>query len=46
VDLRSIPGPQHVSQAREIATPMTSPTESVTTAADLPESTDNVRRFG
>ena len=36
-DLRAILTPQHVTRAREMATRMTKPTESVTTAADLLE---------
>jgi UDP:flavonoid glycosyltransferase YjiC (YdhE family) len=38
-DLRRILAPQHVTRAREIATGMTKPAESVTAAADLLEMT-------
>jgi len=41
-DLRSILTPQYLTRAREIATQMTTPTESVTRAADLLE--DAARR--
>jgi UDP:flavonoid glycosyltransferase YjiC (YdhE family) len=41
-DLRSILAPQYLTQAREVATQMTKPTASVTTAADLLE--DRLRR--
>jgi len=36
-DLRTILAPQYVARAREIATRMTKPTASVTSAADLLE---------
>ena len=36
-DLRQILAPQYVTRAREIATQMTNPTESVAAAADLVE---------
>ena len=45
-DLRSILAPQHVTRAREIATRMSKPAESVTTAADLLEETASRRGFG
>ena len=45
-DLRSILTPQYVARAREIATRMTKPTESVTAAADLLEETASRRGFG
>jgi UDP:flavonoid glycosyltransferase YjiC (YdhE family) len=43
-DLRCILAPQYVNRAREIATRMTKPTASVTTAADLLEDTARLRR--
>jgi UDP:flavonoid glycosyltransferase YjiC (YdhE family) len=45
-DLRSILTSQYVARAHEIATRMTKPTESVTTAADLLEETASRRGFG
>jgi UDP:flavonoid glycosyltransferase YjiC (YdhE family) len=45
-DLRTILAPQYVTRAREIATQMTKPAESVTTAADLLEETARTRRCG
>jgi len=36
-DLRSILAPQYLTRAREVATHMTKPAASVTTAADLVE---------
>jgi UDP:flavonoid glycosyltransferase YjiC (YdhE family) len=44
-DLRSILAPPYVARAREIATRMTKPGESVAAAADLLEGTA-LRRFG
>lgn len=41
-DLRAILAPHHLTQAREVATHMTKPAASVTTAADLLE--DGLRR--
>jgi UDP:flavonoid glycosyltransferase YjiC (YdhE family) len=45
-ELLSILTPQHIARAREIATRMTKPAESVTTAADLLEDAATRRRFG
>jgi UDP:flavonoid glycosyltransferase YjiC (YdhE family) len=45
-DLRSVLAPQYVGRAREIATRMTKPAESVTTAADLLEKKARLGRFG
>jgi UDP:flavonoid glycosyltransferase YjiC (YdhE family) len=45
-DLRTILAPQCATRAREIATQMTKPAESVTTAADLLENSASIRRFG
>ena len=45
-DLRRILAPEYVTQAREIASRMTKPAASVTTAADLLEDTVRRRRFG
>ncbi len=45
-DLRSILAPQYITRAREVATRMTKPAESVTTAADLLEDTARLGRFG
>ncbi len=45
-DLRAILAPQYVTQAREIATRMTKPAESVAAAADLLESFARLRRVG
>jgi UDP:flavonoid glycosyltransferase YjiC (YdhE family) len=44
-DLRTILAPQYVTRAREIATQMSKPAESVTTAADLLENAARLRRF-
>jgi UDP:flavonoid glycosyltransferase YjiC (YdhE family) len=44
-DLRTILAPQYATRAREIATRMTKPTESVATAADLLENA-HLRRVG
>ena len=45
-DLRRILAPQYVTRAREIATRMTKPAESVADAADLLEKLARCRRFG
>jgi UDP:flavonoid glycosyltransferase YjiC (YdhE family) len=45
-DLRTILAPQYVARAREIATRMTTPAESVAAAADLVESFARLRRVG
>jgi UDP:flavonoid glycosyltransferase YjiC (YdhE family) len=45
-DLRRILTPQYVTRAREVATQMTKPAESVTTAADLLEQAAGGRRCG
>jgi hypothetical protein len=45
-DLRTILAPQYATRAREIATQMTKPAESVTAAADLLENSARLRRFG
>jgi UDP:flavonoid glycosyltransferase YjiC (YdhE family) len=45
-DLCSILAPQYVTRAREIATRITKPAESVTAAADLVEATACAGRFG
>jgi UDP:flavonoid glycosyltransferase YjiC (YdhE family) len=45
-DLRRILAPQYVARAREIATRMTNPAESVANAADLVENFARLRRFG
>ena len=45
-DLRTILAPQYVARAREIATLMTKPAESVATAADLLENFARLRRVG
>jgi len=45
-DLRTILGPQHLGQARETATQMTKPAESVAAAADLVEKFARFKRFG
>jgi UDP:flavonoid glycosyltransferase YjiC (YdhE family) len=45
-DLRRILAPQYVTRAREIATRMTNPAESVANAADLLENFALLRRFG
>ena len=45
-DLRQILAPEYVSRAREVATHMTKPTESVAATADLMESFARSRRAG
>ena len=45
-DLRRILAPEYVTRAREIATRMTKPAESVATAADLVENFARLRRVG
>jgi UDP:flavonoid glycosyltransferase YjiC (YdhE family) len=45
-DLRTILAPQYVTRAREIATRMTNPAESVVAAADLVENFARLRRVG
>jgi UDP:flavonoid glycosyltransferase YjiC (YdhE family) len=45
-ELRRILAPQYITRAREIATRMTKPADSVTAAADLLEDTARPRRFG
>jgi vancomycin aglycone glucosyltransferase len=45
-DLRSILTPQYIAQAREVATQMTTPAESVVNAADLLEDTVRLARLG
>jgi UDP:flavonoid glycosyltransferase YjiC (YdhE family) len=45
-DLRRILAPKYVTRAREIATRMTKPAESVANAADLLENFARLRRFG
>ena len=45
-DLRRILAPQYVARAREIATQMTKPAESVAAAADLLENFARLRRVG
>jgi UDP:flavonoid glycosyltransferase YjiC (YdhE family) len=45
-DLRTILAPQYVTRAREIATQMTKPAESVAAAADLMENFARTRRVG
>ncbi len=45
-DLRTILAPQYVARAREIATRMTKPAESVAAAADLVENFARLRRVG
>jgi UDP:flavonoid glycosyltransferase YjiC (YdhE family) len=45
-DLRTILAPQYVTRAREIATRMTKPAESVAAAADLAENFARLRRVG
>jgi UDP:flavonoid glycosyltransferase YjiC (YdhE family) len=45
-DLRTILAPQYVARAREIATRMTKPAESVRAAADLVENFARLRRVG
>ncbi len=43
-DLRTILAPQYVARAREVATQMTKPAESVTAAADLAENFARLKR--
>ena len=45
-DLRTILAPQYVSRARELATRMTKPAESVAAAADVVENFACLRRVG
>jgi UDP:flavonoid glycosyltransferase YjiC (YdhE family) len=45
-DLRTILAPHYVTRAREVATRMTKPTESVTATADLLENFARSRRVG
>ncbi|MGH3637245.1 MAG: nucleotide disphospho-sugar-binding domain-containing protein, partial [Mycobacterium sp.] len=45
-DLRRILAPQYLSRAREIATRMSKPAESVAAAADLVENFAGLRRVG
>ena len=45
-DLRTILAPQYVTRARELATRMTKPAESVAAAADLVENFARLRRVG
>jgi UDP:flavonoid glycosyltransferase YjiC (YdhE family) len=45
-DLRTILAPQYVTRAREIATRMTKPADSVAAAADLVENFARLRRVG
>jgi UDP:flavonoid glycosyltransferase YjiC (YdhE family) len=45
-DLRTILAPHYVARAREIATRMTKPAESVATAADLVENFTRLKRVG
>jgi UDP:flavonoid glycosyltransferase YjiC (YdhE family) len=45
-DLRTILGPQYVARAREIATRMSKPGESIVAAADLVENFARLRRVG
>ena len=45
-DLRTILAPDYVTRAREIATRMTKPAESVAAAADLLENFARLRSFG
>ena len=45
-DLRTILAPQYVARARELASRMTKPADSVTAAADLVENFARVRRVG
>ncbi len=45
-DLRRILAPQYVTRAREIATRITKPAESVTATADLVENFARLRRVG
>jgi len=45
-DLRTILAPQYLTRAREIATRMTKPAESVAAAADLVENFARLKRVG
>ena len=45
-DLRTILSPDYVNRARELATRLTKPAESVTAAADLMENFARTRRVG
>jgi UDP:flavonoid glycosyltransferase YjiC (YdhE family) len=45
-DLRTILAPQYLTRARELATRMTKPAESVATAADLVENFARLKRVG
>jgi vancomycin aglycone glucosyltransferase len=45
-DLRLILTPQYIARAREVATQVTTPSESVASAADLLEDADRLGRFG
>ena len=45
-DLRTILSPQYAAQAREFATRMTKPAESVSAVADIVENFARVRRVG
>jgi UDP:flavonoid glycosyltransferase YjiC (YdhE family) len=45
-DLRTILAPQYVTRAREIATRITEPAESIAVAADLVENFARLRRVG
>ena len=45
-DLRQILAPQYVARAREVATRMTKPAESVAAAADLVENFARLKRVG
>ncbi len=45
-DLRSILSPEHIARARDVATRMSKPAVSVSTAADLLEETASIRRLG
>ena len=45
-DLRSVLTPRYVTRAREIASQMSKPAESVANAADLLEETARLGRFG
>jgi UDP:flavonoid glycosyltransferase YjiC (YdhE family) len=44
-DLRTVIAPDYVARAREFATRMTKPADSIMTAADLVEDFANVRRL-
>ncbi len=45
-DLRTILTPQYIARARQIATQMTKPAESVAATADLLENLARLRRVG